>query len=130
VLKRSLCHHQKIVGSEFFRLLRYYEAWSVLNRCFWNTSRSHRQGSNCPRWDRQVLSKRRFLTTLRRVITQKTENFSSTAAEANYLATLHLVSNSGNCPTIQISDTLHTRALEWLCNWQLYRNTSATTRTA
>jgi hypothetical protein len=26
VLKRSLCHHQKIVGSEFFRLLRYYEA--------------------------------------------------------------------------------------------------------
>ena len=34
--------------------------------------------------------KRRFQTTLRRVITQKTEEFSSTAAEAYDLATLHL----------------------------------------
>jgi hypothetical protein len=38
------------------------------------------------KWDLQVVPKRRFQTTLHRLITQKTYEFSSTAAEVNDLA--------------------------------------------
>jgi hypothetical protein len=38
------------------------------------------------RWDRQVVPKRQFKTVLRCVTTQKTVEFSSTAAEAYDLA--------------------------------------------
>ena len=52
----------------------------VWNRRFGTKYRSHLQGRCCPRrpflrWDRYVVPKRRFQTTLRRVITQKTEEF-------------------------------------------------------
>jgi hypothetical protein len=53
----------------------------VLNRRFGTKYRSHLQGRCCPRrylrWDRYVVPKRRFQTTLRSVITQKTEEFNS-----------------------------------------------------
>jgi hypothetical protein len=60
---------------------------TVSNRRFGTTYWSHIQGSSFKehdpwRWDWQTVTKRRFHTTLRRVITQKTEQFSSTAAEA------------------------------------------------
>ena len=60
----------------------------VWNRCVGTTYRSHLQGSSCPRriWDREVIPKRRLKTTLLLVITQKTEEFSSVAAETNDLA--------------------------------------------
>lgn len=60
----------------------------VSNWCFRSTHRSRLQGSSCRlaqlqpwRWDGRVHSKRRFHTTLRRLITQKKEEFSSTTAE-------------------------------------------------
>jgi hypothetical protein len=67
----------------------------VWNRRFGITYRSHLQGSKCPNqegllhpWssDRQVVLKRRYKTTVRRIITQKTEEFSSTAAKVYCLA--------------------------------------------
>jgi hypothetical protein len=54
----------------------------ILNRRFGITHRSHLQRPRCPRrWGRYVDPKRRFPTTSRRVITQKTEEISSTAAK-------------------------------------------------
>ena len=49
------------------------------------------------RWERQIVPKRRFQTTLRRVITQKTEKFVSALVDMLNLITCVLVSNIDTC---------------------------------
>jgi hypothetical protein len=71
-------------SSLFWVITRRKVVW---NRRFENAYLSHRQGTASPwRWTRDVIPKRRFQTTSSRVITQKKEEFSSTAAETYDLA--------------------------------------------
>ena len=68
---------------ELFRLLGYYAALGSLKQTFRDYHTVHHQKSSCPNW---------IAWTLRHEITQKTEEFSSTAAEAKDLT--HLLRRS------------------------------------
>ena len=73
---------QGVACLRYYYLLKkgYYAAY-VWNRRLGTTYRSHLQGPRCSsRWDQWVVPKRLFQSTSRRVITRKTEVFSSTAA--------------------------------------------------
>jgi hypothetical protein len=79
---------RKFKSFHFFGLLRRREV--VRNRRFGTTYQCHLEGSrsflgHLNPWscDRQVIPKRRFWTTSRRIITQKTKEFNSTAADVN-----------------------------------------------
>jgi hypothetical protein len=90
---------QRCFPQEFFHLLRYYAACGGFILTFRDylsvpSSRSRYKKKdilrfghlNPRRWDRQIVPKLRYKTTLRRVRTQKTEELSSAAAEVYDLA--------------------------------------------